>query len=104
MAFYKEVFEARGALYNHAMAICPEARSSERDILLEALGPVAGQIVVDAPAGGGYVADKLDQLGAEVVCVEPSPNFAQAISSRFRTILTDIYDIPVEDRAKLQSK
>lgn len=95
MVFYKEVFDTRGALYNKAMALCPNAREAERSLLIDDLAPIPGDLVVDAPAGGGYVAEALHGMGAQVICLEPSQQFAAAIAQRFTTHITDIHQMPL---------
>jgi SAM-dependent methyltransferase len=76
---YERTFEARGGSYNAATALCPEARATERRLLLDLLACEPGEVVSDAPAGGGYLAAGMARaVGAtgQVVCVEPSPVFA----------------------------
>lgn len=88
MSNYEETFEARGSLYNQAMRLAPQAREPERAKLLDLLGAQPGEVVVDAPAGGGYVAEKLRELvgsTGRVICVEPSAKFAEAIGGEFET-------------------
>ncbi len=83
---YEDIFEARGHLYNEAGSRCPQARERERGALLDLLAPVAGEVICDAPAGGGYVADGIRaRLGDEVrvICVEPARRFASAINPIF---------------------
>lgn len=83
---YEEIFEARGHLYNEAGSRCPQARERERGALLDLLAPCAGEVICDAPAGGGYVADGIRaRLGDQVrvICVEPARRFASAINPVF---------------------
>jgi len=94
---YRRTFEARGSLYNRAMSRAPDARSKERRLLLERLSPRRGERIVDAPAGGGYVAEALAELGADVVCVEPASRFAEAIASRFTTLIRPLDDTGLAD-------
>ena len=97
MANYDDVFSARGDLYNHATLACPGARETERRLLLELLAPRAGERVADAPAGGGYMAEAIRDAGAEVVCIEPSPRFAEGIAGRFETVLCPLDAINLPD-------
>src|SRR5690606_1448292 len=54
----------------------PAARAEELRLLLDRLRPVAGETLVDAPAGGGYLAAWLPP-GVRYVAVEPvEPFFA----------------------------
>lgn len=83
---YEEIFEARGHLYNEAGSRCPQARERERAALLDLLAPAAGEVICDAPAGGGYVADGIRaRMGdaVRVICVEPAKRFASAINPAF---------------------
>lgn len=83
---YEEIFNARGHLYNEAGSKCPEAREAERAALLDLLAPKAGETIVDAPAGGGYVAEGLRRrLGdaVRVICIEPAERFGAAIQPEF---------------------
>ena len=81
---YLETFDARGHLYNDAMSTCPMARNAELNALLDSVPILPGQTIIDAPAGGGYVADAVnDKLKGdiEIICVEPSQKFASAIQT-----------------------
>ena len=57
MAFesYPEIFERRGDSYDRAMRLYPAARAQEFQMVLELARLSPGQLVVDAPAGGGYL-------------------------------------------------
>ncbi|MFA9479620.1 class I SAM-dependent methyltransferase [Phycisphaerales bacterium AB-hyl4] len=97
MPNYDQTFNARGNLYNEAMTICPAAREPERERLLARLQPCAGEVVVDAPAGGGYLAEGVAARGAEVVCIEPAARFAEAIAGRFTTHICPLTDMHLPD-------
>jgi hypothetical protein len=99
LSFYQDIFDLRGESYNDAMAGFPEARHFERAILLDMLQPKASDFIIDAPAGGGYLAEGLAELGATPVCVEPSENFGIPLSDRFETHISHIYSLPQFDRA-----
>lgn len=96
---YLKTFDARGHLYNDAMATCPHARDAELCALLDRARMVPGQVIMDAPAGGGYVADGVyERLEGEVelICIEPSAKFAQAISSSYRIYNCSVHDVPLQ--------
>lgn len=97
MANYDDVFNARGDLYNQATLACPAARETERRLLLDLLAPQPGDRIADAPAGGGYMAEALVAAGAEVICIEPSPRFAEGIAGRFETVLCPLEAINLPD-------
>lgn len=94
MSFYEDIFDLRGRSYNHAMERFPDARHFERALLLELLQPKAGDFIIDAPAGGGYLADGLSQHGASPVCIEPSEVFGIPLSDKFETHISHIYSLP----------
>ena len=105
MSDYTSVFEIRGDLYNQATQLCPTARETERRLLIERLQPRPGEMVIDAPAGGGYLAEGLADWGARVVCIEPSRHFAGGISDRFPTRVCPLtaIDLPDSNADKLGS-
>ena len=94
MSFYTDVFDVRGESYNAAMDRFPDAREKERAILIEMLDPRPGELILDAPAGGGYLADGLHRAGSAPVCVEPSEDFAKPLGGRYETYHSDIFLMP----------
>ena len=97
---YTEIFNARGHLYNSATALCPKARDEELNELLALINFKEGQVVCDAPAGGGYVAEGIyhrEGNKVKVVCVEPSEPFSEAISPRFHILNQPLYNTLVDD-------
>jgi SAM-dependent methyltransferase len=71
---YHDVFTARGEAYHEAMTRWPEARAEELRLLVDRLAPRAGELLVDAPAGGGYLAAHLPD-GVRYVAVEAAQPF-----------------------------
>jgi SAM-dependent methyltransferase len=97
-ADYLSTFEARGDLYNDAALIAPRARHGERQILIDLLRVEPHHIVIDAPAGGGYLAEGIRDLVREprqIVCVEPSRKFAAAIDGAFTSHISPLDDMPL---------
>lgn len=97
---YRSIFEARGDMYNAASRLVPEARAAEREVLIQRLAVERGQIVLDVPAGGGYLADGIHRsLGGavELICVEPSEVFAEALDPGYRRIVSDMRRLPLMD-------
>ena len=95
---YLDTFDARGDSYNEAARIHAGAREIERQILIELLRVERGHTICDAPAGGGYLADGLRPLlddPAQILCVEPSARFADAIDPRYRKYLSPLDDLPI---------
>ena len=78
---YRRIFELRGGSYNAAHALAPDARETERALLLDRLDLRPGMRVLDVPAGGGWVADGLRarRAGGSTVCLEPAGAFAAGI-------------------------
>ena len=52
---YEAIFRQRGAAYAHAMARWPDARREEFGVAVTNAQVAAGQVVLDVPAGGGYL-------------------------------------------------
>jgi SAM-dependent methyltransferase len=105
---YLATFDARGHSYNEAMALWPLARESERQALLQRLDCRAGQTIVDAPAGGGYVADGVAAsvtAGVQIICIEPSARFAGPIAGRYRTLVNplDKVELPAQSVDRIAS-
>jgi SAM-dependent methyltransferase len=71
---YQAIFTARGDAYHEAMTRWPAARAEELKLLLRALQPQSGELLVDAPAGGGYLAAWLPP-GVRYVAVETAAPF-----------------------------
>lgn len=95
---YLSTFDARGDLYNDAALIAPRARLIERQILIDLLRVEPDHVVVDAPAGGGYLAEGIRNLVREpsqIACVEPSRKFAEAIDTAFTKYISPLDDMPL---------
>jgi len=71
---YEDIFTVRGDAYHEAMTRWPDARAQELCLLVDALRPRAGETLVDAPAGGGYLASWLP-AGVRYVAVEAARPF-----------------------------
>jgi ubiquinone/menaquinone biosynthesis C-methylase UbiE len=96
---YEGIFESRGASYNAATRYCPHARESERRQLIEMLDLRPGAVVVDIPAGGGYLAEGIvaREPLAQVVCIEPSLAFSRAVARTFPLTIAPLVSIPLAD-------
>lgn len=55
MQRYDQLFEIRGSAYDHAMRRYPLARRDEFQQAIAAAALQPGQVVIDVPAGGGYL-------------------------------------------------
>ena len=97
---YQQVFDARGHLYNDAMSESPGARERERAALLALVNLRPGLHIMDAPAGGGFVADGAQALTggrAAILCVEPSRRFSAPIGARFPVLNCPLHAVPLPD-------
>jgi SAM-dependent methyltransferase len=97
---YQQVFDARGHLYNDAMSESPGARERERAALFGLVSLQPGQRIIDAPAGGGFVADGAHALTggrAALVCVEPSRRFSAPIGDRYPVLNCPLDAVPLPD-------
>ena len=99
MPDYENTFNARGDLYNAAARRCPDARMTERKILVDLLDLEEGVRICDIPAGGGYLADGLvrEPNGRDVICVEPAPAFAFGMSSSLRRVIAPMALAPFRE-------
>jgi SAM-dependent methyltransferase len=64
-------------------------------LFAEFAGAGAGQRVLDVGAGTGALTGELLARGATVVAAEPSPEFTQALRSRFPDV--EVYEAPAEE-------
>jgi ubiquinone/menaquinone biosynthesis C-methylase UbiE len=101
MTDYRRTFDVRGALYNRAGALCPEARAVERRLLVDLLGARPGEILCDVPAGGGYLAAGLVRAapGATIVCLEPSQALAAGLPRDLPRVRSSIEALALGDES-----
>ena len=97
MSVYQAIFNSRGDSYNAATEYDPEARSLERRHLMDRLDVDGGMSVVDIPAGGGYLADGLQERcpELELICLEPAEQFARGVGQRHPTVLSTLTAVPL---------
>jgi SAM-dependent methyltransferase len=97
---YEDIFTARGDAYHEAMTRWPEAREEELRLLLDALEPKPGETLVDAPAGGGYLAARLP-AGVRYVAVEAARPFFDRCpeSGLCSRVLSPLAKIELPDRS-----
>jgi len=74
---YEQIFKKRADAYHKAMELYPAARDREFQLAIDAVNIQAGEIVCDAPAGGGYLRDYLPEGVQKYIAVEPAPDFAR---------------------------
>ena len=71
---YEEIFAERGGNYDRAMREYARARDEEFRLPLDMAGIKPGEVVVDVPAGGGYLANHLPK-GCQWHGHEPCADF-----------------------------
>jgi len=100
---YKEIFDERGALYNQAHELAPDAREHERQAMLRWLKPKAGETIVVAAAGGGFDAVAIESAvhphPLELVCIEPSPVFSEFIPRHMQTHNCGLDSLPIPENS-----
>jgi SAM-dependent methyltransferase len=98
MSEYRAIFDARGARYNHANRLFPEARAEEGRRLLDHLPLSDGTRWLDVGAGGGFLASRADRRTVPVGC-DASPVFlSEARNYALRTV-ADYERLPFPGRA-----
>jgi SAM-dependent methyltransferase len=97
---YADIFTERGDAYHEAMTRFPQAREEELALLLTALAPRAGETLIDAPAGGGYLAARLP-AGVRYVGVEAARPFFERCpeGGDHRRVLCPLAKIELPDRS-----
>ncbi|MFT4928179.1 MAG: ubiquinone/menaquinone biosynthesis C-methylase UbiE [Phenylobacterium sp.] len=102
MKTYTEIFEHRGHEYNQASLISATARQTEVDALLNLLSFRPDLTIVDVPAGGGFVAKRIEARALphqQVICVEPAKQFAAAIPAHFTVLNEEVDALSLEDNS-----
>jgi SAM-dependent methyltransferase len=78
---YRDIFDLRGQAYHRAMCEFPDARAEEFARIVALAEPRAGQVLCDAPSGGGYLQRHLP-AGVELIALETSGTFHRLCASR----------------------
>lgn len=96
---YRDIFDVRGERYHAAMRRCPRARHEELALLPKLAEIQVGETLVDAPAGGGYLAGMLDPA-VDYIAVDPVGTFFERCpeGERRRRVRGELVDIPLPDR------
>jgi ubiquinone/menaquinone biosynthesis C-methylase UbiE len=101
MSEYRTLFDARGARYNRANRLFPEARAEEADRLLERLRIPERARWLDVGAGGGFLAARAraaNLLGPAVGCDESVVFLSEAPAYALRTACA-FERLPYRDQA-----
>jgi len=72
---YEQIFSQRADAYQKAMELYPAARDREFQLAVEAARIRAGDVVCDAPSGGGYLRVYLPEYVQCYLAVETAPGF-----------------------------
>lgn len=84
--------------YNQMIKLCPDARLTERNKLIELLNVKTGDLIVDAPAGGGFLAQGIKNRGGTPICVEPASEFAALGLTDFLVHVAPLSRLPISNR------
>lgn len=95
---YRTIFNERGEAYHRAMLAYPHARRAEFEAIVRLAAPCPGQVLCDAPSGGGYLRRYLPDTIGELISLETSEAFHRLgeRSSGGRSLLTrlEAIDLP----------
>ncbi|CAH0991323.1 hypothetical protein SIN8267_01426 [Sinobacterium norvegicum] len=98
---YQQIFDVRGESYNRACIEHPQAREEERQQLIRRLHLPADGVFCDAPAGGGYLSDGVNQQRGDITvyCIEPSTQFSEQINPGFNVLHNQLDSIQLPGRS-----
>jgi ubiquinone/menaquinone biosynthesis C-methylase UbiE len=99
MSEYRAIFDARGARYNHANRLFPEARAEEGRRLLDHLGLRDGLRWLDVGAGGGFLATRAADRRTTPVGCDASPVFLSEARGYALRTLADYERLPFPGRS-----
>lgn len=93
---YRDIFNQRGAAYHQAMLDYPLARRREFGHIIDLAGIKSGDVVCDAPSGGGYLSHFID-VPVTLIRVDSSTEFAQHCTptAAARTLQCELDNIPL---------
>lgn len=90
----------RVAPFNAANRRSPQARATERQLLIDRLELRPGLTVLDTGAGGGYLVDGFPSFAAEtgrVICTDTAEHFIRSIPDPFLPIVCGMDSLAVAD-------
>jgi SAM-dependent methyltransferase len=96
---YEQIFSKRADAYQKAMELYPDAREREFQLVVECADIKPGDIVCDAPSGGGYLRSYLPDEIQRYLAVETAPDFTShcPMGERSRIILSPLDNIAIEN-------
>jgi cyclopropane fatty-acyl-phospholipid synthase-like methyltransferase len=94
---YRDIFQKRGHLYHQAMTLYPQARREEFHHVVRMADMKEGEIVCDAPSGGGYLKSFVDRT-VSLLHIETSEVFADLCldNGASKVLLGTLEDIPIK--------
>jgi hypothetical protein len=98
---YEQIFSKRADAYQKAMALYPAAREREFQLAVEFADIKSGDIVCDAPSGGGYLRSYLPDEIQRYLAVETAPDFTShcPMGERSRIVLSPLVNIANENNS-----
>jgi len=98
---YSEIFAKRGHAYHEAMVRYPRARVQEFDEILKLADIRGGQVVCDAPSGGGYLANYFKTEPGFFISIDPADQFVAhyAENEHLNGLCSTLENIALADRA-----
>jgi SAM-dependent methyltransferase len=98
---YEQIFGERADAYQKAMELYPTARDREFQLVVEAADIKGGEVVCDAPSGGGYLRSYLPGDIQRYLAVETAPDFAGhcPLGNNDRIISSPLDNIEIENNS-----
>jgi len=98
---YEKIFSKRADAYQKAMELYPDAREREFQLAVEYADIKTGDIVCDAPSGGGYLRSYLPDNIQRYLAVETAPDFIRhcPMSEYDQMVLSPLDNIAIENNS-----
>jgi SAM-dependent methyltransferase len=98
---YEQIFSKRADAYQKAMELYPDARAREFQLVAEYADIKTGDIVCDAPSGGGYLRNYLPDKIQRYLAVETAPDFTSRcpMGQHDRVVLSSLDNIAIDDNS-----
>jgi len=98
---YEQIFSKRADAYQKAMELYPNARDREFQLAVEAADIKTGEVICDAPAGGGYLRAYLPDDIQSYLAVETAPDFTVhcPMGENDRTVQSPLDQMDLEDNS-----
>ena len=98
---YEQIFKKRAEAYHKAMELFPAARDREFQLAIDTVDIKAGEVVCDAPSGGGYLRAYLPAGIQRYLAVETASGFAGhcPTGTSDRIIRSPLDNLGIEDNS-----